>query len=382
MAMMAGRVLLVCALCVLWCGAAAVMCDGGAEMQGVEGSGGSQHVSGDPDGRGGQGETEVPFPPESDTVIKSLGVGDGRDPKQLNGVVVTPPTNPDRKEEEREKEKSKEEKVVAEQTENTVIPKEDEKISQLKSMSEDEGETAPLAAEETPPASTGVTSTAQNGNSPEDLTAIPGKERVLPEDHSDQPQGGKNPADGLAAKMSREKGEAPEAPPSPLAKNEKHEVDLKATTNNEKDSLENGVSVKKTEVLLEDKGVTSNLRKEGLASTTGNQESDPSNSHAESTPPSNSGASNASNDDADTDTNEEILNNDSAAGGAATEGAHQGENKDANTKETTPLRSAAMINETTPTGDSDGSTAVSHTTSPLLLLLVVACAAAAAVVAA
>ncbi|KAF5218691.1 Mucin-associated surface protein (MASP) subgroup S090 [Trypanosoma cruzi] len=40
-------------------------------------------------------------------------------------------------------------------------------------------------------------------------------------------------------------------------------------------------------------------------------------------------------------------------------------------------------NDTAPTGDSDGSTAVSHTTSPLLLLLlVVACAAAAAVVAA
>ncbi|EKF99635.1 mucin-associated surface protein (MASP), putative [Trypanosoma cruzi] len=33
-------------------------------------------------------------------------------------------------------------------------------------------------------------------------------------------------------------------------------------------------------------------------------------------------------------------------------------------------------------GDSDGSTAVFHTTSPLLLLVVVACAAAAAVVAA
>ncbi|KAF8282533.1 Mucin-associated surface protein (MASP), subgroup S008 [Trypanosoma cruzi] len=41
-----------------------------------------------------------------------------------------------------------------------------------------------------------------------------------------------------------------------------------------------------------------------------------------------------------------------------------------------------MRNDTATPGDSDGSTAVSHTTSPLLLLLVVACAAAAAVVAA
>ncbi|EAN99858.1 Mucin-associated surface protein (MASP) [Trypanosoma cruzi] len=43
---------------------------------------------------------------------------------------------------------------------------------------------------------------------------------------------------------------------------------------------------------------------------------------------------------------------------------------------------ATQTNDTTTHGDSDGSTAVSHTTSPLLLLLVVACAAAAAVVAA
>ncbi|KAF5214611.1 Mucin-associated surface protein (MASP), subgroup S091 [Trypanosoma cruzi] len=42
----------------------------------------------------------------------------------------------------------------------------------------------------------------------------------------------------------------------------------------------------------------------------------------------------------------------------------------------------AQKNGTTTPGDSDSSTAVSHTTSPLLLLLVVACAAAAAVVAA
>ncbi|EAN97298.1 Mucin-associated surface protein (MASP) [Trypanosoma cruzi] len=39
----------------------------------------------------------------------------------------------------------------------------------------------------------------------------------------------------------------------------------------------------------------------------------------------------------------------------------------------------AKTNDTTKPGDSDGSTAVSHTTSPLLLLLLVACAAAAAV---
>ncbi|RNC56271.1 mucin-associated surface protein (MASP) [Trypanosoma cruzi] len=43
---------------------------------------------------------------------------------------------------------------------------------------------------------------------------------------------------------------------------------------------------------------------------------------------------------------------------------------------------AAQTNNTATPADSDGSTAVSHTTSPFLLLLVLACAAAAAVVAA
>ncbi|EKF99552.1 mucin-associated surface protein (MASP), putative, partial [Trypanosoma cruzi] len=57
-----------------------------------------------------------------------------------------------------------------------------------------------------------------------------------------------------------------------------------------------------------------------------------------------------------------------AADGAGTAEGKQNENKDANPKET-PVTAAAMKNITATTGDSDGSTAVSHTTSPLLLLL-------------
>ncbi|EAO00162.1 Mucin-associated surface protein (MASP) [Trypanosoma cruzi] len=53
----------------------------------------------------------------------------------------------------------------------------------------------------------------------------------------------------------------------------------------------------------------------------------------------------------------------------------------AGSKDATTVESAAEQRNTTTPGDSDGSTAVSHTTSPLLLV-VVACAAAAAVVAA
>ncbi|PBJ78766.1 mucin-associated surface protein [Trypanosoma cruzi cruzi] len=50
--------------------------------------------------------------------------------------------------------------------------------------------------------------------------------------------------------------------------------------------------------------------------------------------------------------------------------------------QTTITLTATQTNHTVTPGDSDSSTAASHTTSPLLLLLVVACAAAAAVVAA
>ncbi|KAF5213873.1 Mucin-associated surface protein (MASP) subgroup S010 [Trypanosoma cruzi] len=53
-----------------------------------------------------------------------------------------------------------------------------------------------------------------------------------------------------------------------------------------------------------------------------------------------------------------------------------------NAGSTTAPTTNATTGDTAKKGDSDGSTAVSHTTSPLLLLLVVACAAAAAVVAA
>ncbi|EAN97687.1 Mucin-associated surface protein (MASP) [Trypanosoma cruzi] len=57
---------------------------------------------------------------------------------------------------------------------------------------------------------------------------------------------------------------------------------------------------------------------------------------------------------------------------------HPAESGEESAKDKNALRTNATAN----TGDSDGSTAVSHTTSPLLPLLVVVCAAAAAVVAA
>ncbi|PWV10625.1 Mucin-associated surface protein (MASP) [Trypanosoma cruzi] len=103
--------------------------------------------------------------------------------------------------------------------------------------------------------------------------------------------------------------------------------------------------------------------------------------NAESRPPSHTANGDAANNEADNSTEERMPNNDPAADGAGTAEEKQNESKEANPKEK-PVEATAMKNDTATTGDSDGSTAAFHTTSPLLLLLVVACTAAAAVVAA
>ncbi|KAF8303751.1 Mucin-associated surface protein (MASP), subgroup S002 [Trypanosoma cruzi] len=67
---------------------------------------------------------------------------------------------------------------------------------------------------------------------------------------------------------------------------------------------------------------------------------------------------------------------------AATSQSHRDKGSEGNGEDTKATTVTANTTDTTNTQNSDGSTAVSHTTSPLLLLLLVACAAAAAVVAA
>ncbi|PBJ77716.1 mucin-associated surface protein [Trypanosoma cruzi cruzi] len=84
------------------------------------------------------------------------------------------------------------------------------------------------------------------------------------------------------------------------------------------------------------------------------------------------GASNITNPNSTPTTGDD----DPAADVAGTREEKQNENKDANPKETVPAEATSMKTTTATTGDSDGSTAVSHTTSPLLLLVVVAAAAA------
>ncbi|KAF8277908.1 Mucin-associated surface protein (MASP), subgroup S100 [Trypanosoma cruzi] len=130
-------------------------------------------------------------------------------------------------------------------------------------------------------------------------------------------------------------------------------------------------------------GIESNNHSQtkSVATIAANQKNEPPGGHAESRPPSPTANGDAANNESETSTEEGIPNNDPAADAPGTAEEKQNENKDANPKET-PVEATAMKTTTATTGDSDGSTAVSHTTSPLLPLLVVACSAAAAVVAA
>ncbi|EKF32189.1 mucin-associated surface protein (MASP), putative [Trypanosoma cruzi marinkellei] len=387
--MMTGRVLLVCALCVLWCGVYAVANVGDdVEMELEEES--ESLPSGRPGAdEGGQRETKGSFQPESETAKGSLGAGKAKDAKQQDGFVITTAKTPDGADGKMKAEKSKtqEEKVVTEQTENILSPNKDVKTLQLTSARAEEevparrGKASEKTPPGAPPATPGVMSPAENGNSAENSTVAPGKEIVISEDIPNQSRGNKNPEDGLAAAMSStKKMETAEARPSPPEKNETP-GDSKARTNNEETSPEGVATMKKREILL-DEEVANKLQKEGLASTTSNQEGGSSDGHAELTPPTNSATSNAANADADTDTDKGIPNNNLEADGPATAEAHQDEKKEENTQEPTPPNSSAIINQTLPPGDSDSSTAVSHTTSPLFLLIVVCAAAAAAVVAA
>ncbi|EAN98171.1 Mucin-associated surface protein (MASP) [Trypanosoma cruzi] len=122
-----------------------------------------------------------------------------------------------------------------------------------------------------------------------------------------------------------------------------------------------------------------NSQTKSVVTITADQHNEPSADHAGSRPPSPTANGDAANHEADKTTEDGIPNNDPAADGAVTREEKQNENKEVNPKET-PAESTVIKTTTATTGDSDGSTAVSHTTSPLLLLLFFACAAAAAVV--
>ncbi|RNC32367.1 mucin-associated surface protein (MASP), partial [Trypanosoma cruzi] len=95
MAMMAGRVLLVCALCVLWCGAASANGEKDAEKKKDENSGGS----GPDAGVGSAGLQAMPVSVKGgpENAKASLGAQTGNSTNQQS-VVTSPPESPIRAE--------------------------------------------------------------------------------------------------------------------------------------------------------------------------------------------------------------------------------------------------------------------------------------------
>ncbi|KAF8292163.1 Mucin-associated surface protein (MASP), subgroup S104 [Trypanosoma cruzi] len=125
---------------------------------------------------------------------------------------------------------------------------------------------------------------------------------------------------------------------------------------------------------------TKDLAEEEIVTTADTKQNEASNGQTEATKKTPPEAGDDDDNETNKGTGEDIPNNAPASDVAGTE-ENQDKNKNNKPKET-PVEVAGIKTATVTSGDSDGSTAISHTTSPLLLLLAVACAVAAAVLAA
>ncbi|ESS63297.1 mucin-associated surface protein (MASP) [Trypanosoma cruzi Dm28c] len=403
--MMAGRVLLVCALCVLWCGTAF-----GHAMEDYCGEGGGdglRHTSnGGDDGvslkadcgllstrmglikaveaaEAGQ-ESSGPDPPQDKSKESLPNNTNGTGAPGPGGVsvavpppAVIPPTPKGSGTEEKGKKSevvdTSGEKVAGGQEQKDVIEADPQhqSVDQLSSSSSDRPGTESVKQ---PSSRANSKSTETFGDQPQEEEEEEDEDNLRSETDSHKEQ------EELVKKEALQKAsnEAPtETPGGPTNKEEKQTATTELNGQSSPEALED---VKQPEEVQGEKDSNNNPQTNSVASIAANQHNEPSADHGESTPPSPTANGDAANNEAGKSTEEGIPNSDPAADGAGTREEKQNENKDANPKET-PVTAAAMKTTTATTGDSDGSTAASHTTSPLLLLLF-ACAAAAAVVAA
>ncbi|KAF5218355.1 mucin-associated surface protein [Trypanosoma cruzi] len=361
MAMMTGRVLLVCALCVLWCGTAGAAADGSEERADLSGIGGESL-------------------PESKGIGKSPEGPQGKKDEagDVNGKKPPAPSEDEGEEDEEEDDADGEEE---EREEETVDPAETEipngqtkeEASSPPQSKHEKGPTPPAAAaaegipiKQSP--ATPVQPTIQG--QPPTAAAAPSPE--------DSPVPAASAATVTPAVTSSEQGNMPAAA---RKKDEKQSEDIDQAQENEQPNPQDVVLVQQSQGVHESKESNNNPRDPASASATANQLDATFNGHGEPAQTTSSTKSVFESNDANSGTEEGITKDDPTADGAGTNDTKNSQNKHDNTKET-PVQATAMKGATATTGDSDGSTAVSHTTSALLLLLVVACAAAAAVVAA
>ncbi|RNC32078.1 mucin-associated surface protein (MASP), partial [Trypanosoma cruzi] len=224
----------------------------------------------------------------------------------------------------------------------------------------------------------------ENSEISETSNSRPQEEEVLPSE-SDSPEEeadvtilSEQETEELVKKKEDKKNAINEAPTETHGNptnNAEIQTAIPTTQVNGDSSPETLEDVQQPEEVQGEKDSNNNSQTKSAVTIAANQHNETSADHGESGPPSPTVNGDAADNEADKSTEDGTPNSDPASDAPGTAEGKQNENKDANPKET-PVTATAMKTTTVTTGDSDGSTAVSHTTSPLLLLLLVACAAA------
>ncbi|KAF8300106.1 Mucin-associated surface protein (MASP), subgroup S100 [Trypanosoma cruzi] len=404
--MMASRVLLVCALCVLWCGAVFghamddYCSEGGGNGLRRTSNGGDDGVSLKADcgllstrmalikaveAEDGQ-ELSVTDPPQDNSKVSSpdnkLGnntPSTGAPDSKRGSVAVQPaglpptPGGSDTEEQVRKLEvvdtSGEEVGGDEEQKDGTAPGPQHQSVDQLSSSSSSSGSSGTEGVKQP--------SLKENSESNEALNDLPQEVKDL-RGESDSPE---EEAEELE-KKEEDNGNRNDKALTDISENPaKHTEIQTATTELNGHSIpETLEDVKQPEEVQGEKDSNNNSQTKSVATIAANQQNEPSGDHGESRPPSPTANGDATNNEADKSTEDGMPNGDPASDGAGAAEEKQNENKDANPKES-PVEATATKNTTAMSGDSDNSTAVSHTTSLLLLLIVVACAAAAVVAA-
>ncbi|KAF8300100.1 Mucin-associated surface protein (MASP), subgroup S100 [Trypanosoma cruzi] len=396
--MMTGRVLLVCALCVLWCGAVFghamddYCSEGGGNGLRHTSNGGDDGVSLKADcgllstrmglikaveAEDGQ-ELSVPDPPQdTGESLQNDMQSTGAPGSKGGSVAVQPaglppkPGGSDTEEQVRKLEvvDTSGEEVVGdeEQKDGTATGPQHQSVDQSSSSSSGSSGTEGVKQP----------SSRANSESNEALNDLPQEVKDL-RGESDSREG---EAEELE-KKEEDNGNRNDKALTDISENPaKHTEIQTATTELNGHSIpETLEDVKQPEEVQGEKDSNNNSQTKSVATIAANQQNEPSGDHGESRPPSPTANGDATNNEADKSTEDGMPNGDPASDGAGAAEEKQNENEDANPKES-PVEATATKNTTAMSGDSDNSTAVSHTTSLLLLLLVVACAAAAVVAA-
>ncbi|PBJ71300.1 mucin-associated surface protein [Trypanosoma cruzi cruzi] len=358
--MMTGRVLLVCALCVLWCGACGGRCDEGEDTAIVVVSPGGRSN----DGNGGPG----PAPPSP------TGIGTSVPPPMVPESEVSHERIPGAYSEGRGGKKNQNEdgvqENVAEDVENS---RNHERLSEQSTQKEESQEETPEEEKEKdayPPAEEVVKGTQQS------LSQKPPPQQLQVQTTAPAGRGGPTATTGPAR---------PPAPAEPSSMDGSRTIEPTDSRNTSQESHDKSLLQTKTESSAPEPPLKDAFPEQhGQGRTTPDSMLNASaGSQARNTAPSTSTSGSGEAESEADETDAQRPNPNKSHDDSDSRKTKVSTTLSEATPQTTETVAAAQTNHTNTTGDSDGSTAVSHTASPLLLLLlVVACAAAAAVVAA